>query len=62
MPLNRYSMGKVISCHHGRFILPSDVIEVEIDDNYIKFYCEDGIYEANLDEKWKLQKIKDSIV
>lgn len=52
----RYSMGRNISCHHGKFTLPSDVIEVEIDDDYVNFYCEDGIYQATQEDKWKVVK------
>jgi len=54
-------MGKVIKCHHGTFNLPSEIYELEIDDDYIRFMCSDGIYEANHENKWKIIKLRDNL-
>lgn len=52
-------MGKVIKCHHGTFNLPSEIYDMEIGDNDVMFRCADGIYEANIDNKWKITKVSD---
>ena len=54
-----FPMGKVIKCHNGTFTLPTQIYGVEIGDNEMKFRCSDGIYEANIDNNWKINKISD---
>ena len=52
-------MGKEINCHHGNFTLPTEIYGLEIGDNDIKFRCADGVYEATMDNKWKITKLSD---
>lgn len=53
------TMGKKITCHHGTFNLPTEIYEIEIDDDRVRFFCEDGVYEAKQDDKWKITQIVD---
>lgn len=53
------TMGKTITCHHGTFHLPSEIYEVEIDDDSVRFYCEDGVYDAKQKDKWKISQLVD---
>lgn len=59
--MNSYApaSGKIIECHHGIFNLPSEIYWFQINDNNVRFLCEDGIYEASLDKNWKITKISD---
>jgi hypothetical protein len=50
-------MGKTIKSHHGTFNLLTEIYGVEMGDNHVIFDCEDGSYEAKLEDGWKIVKI-----
>ncbi len=55
----RLPMGKEFKCHHGFFNLPSEIYEICLGEDYITFYCDDGVYEAKKQNDFSIIKICD---
>ncbi len=59
---SRLPMGIKWNSHLGYVELPSQILEVEIGNDYLVFDCEDGIYQAYKSEEpspMRVRKVKD---
>lgn len=53
-------MGREFECSLGKFILPSQILAVQIENDVICFTCEEDRYIIQADQKVKMKIVKQS--